>query len=119
MRTGPGTNYPTNWLYVRRDLPVRVVAVYKDWRKVEDPGGTQGWVFASLLSAKRTAMVTADQAELRDAPRAAGRVSWRVEKGVVGRVNRCARGWCYLDVMGRGGYVEQARLWGVDPDEAF
>ncbi|MDG5487101.1 SH3 domain-containing protein [Sphingomonas sp. BGYR3] len=119
MRTGPGQNYPASWLYVRRNLPVRVVAIYKDWRKVEDPGGTQGWVFSSLLSASRTAMVTADVAELRASASTAARVSWRAQRGVVGKVSKCRGSWCYLDVNGRGGFVEQAKLWGVDPGETF
>ena len=38
MRTGPGRNYPGIWLYKRRDLPIRVVQIYPNWRKIEDPG---------------------------------------------------------------------------------
>jgi len=43
MRTGPGRNYPGTWLYKRRDLPIRVIQVYPNWRKIEDPDGEQGW----------------------------------------------------------------------------
>ena len=42
MRTGPGRNYPGIWLYKRRDLPIRVIQIYPNWRKVEDPDGEQG-----------------------------------------------------------------------------
>jgi len=38
---------------------------------------------------------------------------------VIGRLSHCAAGWCKLDVMGRGGFVEETKLWGVDPDESF
>src|SRR5919107_1087311 len=34
MRTGPGQNYPATWLYVRADLPIRVVETYPNWRRV-------------------------------------------------------------------------------------
>src|SRR3546814_8582627 len=37
MRAGPSMDYPANWIYRRRDLPVKVVAVYSHWRKIEDP----------------------------------------------------------------------------------
>ncbi|HTG37840.1 SH3 domain-containing protein [Sphingomonas sp.] len=117
MRTGPGRNYPANWLYVRADLPIKVVDIYRDWRKVEDPDGTQGWMQVGLLSAQRTAIVHGGIAELRDDPSSGGNVAWRAAPGVVGRISRCARGWCYIDIKGRGGFVEQARLWGVDPGE--
>ena len=53
MRTGPGRNYPGVWLYKRRDLPIRVIQVYPNWRKIEDPNGTQGWMLVTLLSERR------------------------------------------------------------------
>ncbi|WP_375382843.1 SH3 domain-containing protein [uncultured Sphingomonas sp.] len=121
MRTGPGRNYPASWLYVRPDLPVRVLATFKEWRKVEDPGGTQGWILANLLSDKRTGFVpvsaTAAPVELRDRPAGDGRIAWRAAPGVVGRLSQCANGWCRIDVHGQAGFVEEGRLWGVDQGE--
>ena len=119
MRTGPGRSYPASWLYVRADLPVKVVEIFKEWRKVEDPGGTQGWMLGGLLSERRTAYVTRGIAELHDKPSAGARVLWRAEPGVVGRVSQCSTGWCRFDVKGQAGYVEVARLWGVDPEETL
>ncbi|KQN37772.1 hypothetical protein ASG37_12245 [Sphingomonas sp. Leaf407] len=119
MRSGPGKNYPTQWVYRRADLPIKVVDVYQDWRRVEDPDGTRGWFQVGLLSDRRTAYVAQDMVELRASPQPGAAVAWRAAKGVVGRLSRCTGGWCYFDVRGRGGYVEQARLWGVDPGEAM
>jgi SH3-like domain-containing protein len=121
MRTGPGRTYPASWLYQRADLPVKVVAVFEkgSWYKVEDPGGTQGWILGALISETRTALITGEVADLRDSPRVAGRVTWKAAPGVVGRVSKCARGWCYFDVKGRGGYVETRSLWGVEAEETL
>src|SRR3546814_3790582 len=90
MRTGPARTYPATWLYVRADLPIKVVAVYRDWRKVEDPDGTQGWMLVNLLSSQRTAIVRDAIAELRAAPDAGAAVNWRAEPGVVGRISKCS-----------------------------
>ena len=99
MRTGPGQNYPGTWLYVRRDLPIRVVEVYRNWRKIQDPDGTTGWMLVSLLSDQRTAIVRGDEPRpMHEAPDAASPVRFRAEPGVVGRVSRCAGGWCNFDV---------------------
>lgn len=117
MRTGPGRNYPASWLYVREDLPVRVLVVYGEWRKVEDPDGTQGWMLANLLSARRSAMVMGQMLEMREAPRFGARVLWRAAPRVVGRISKCDNGWCWLDVHGRAGFVEASHLWGVEPGE--
>ncbi|MDZ7895469.1 MAG: SH3 domain-containing protein [Sphingobium sp.] len=112
MRVGPGSQYPVSWVYRRRDLPVRVIATFPGWRKIEDPDGTQGWVAVRLLSARLTAMVVGDMAQMRDAPRREARVLYRAEPGVVGRVSDCANGWCAFDVRGQRGYVEVADIWG-------
>jgi len=56
MRTGPARNYPGTWLYKRRDLPVRVLKTYPNWRLIEDPDGAKGWMLVSLLSDRRTAI---------------------------------------------------------------
>ena len=119
MRVGPGREYPSSWMYQRADLPVKVIEIYKGWKKIEDPDGTQGWMQANLLSDARTAMVVGQIAELKDTPRAGGRVQWRAAPGVVGRVSKCKAGWCYFDARGRGGYVETRALWGVAADEAL
>lgn len=121
MRTGPGRTYPISWLYQRADLPVKVIGVFQhgQWYKVEDPSGTQGWMMGGLLSETRSALVVGDVAELRDRASGDGRVVWRAAPGVVGRLSKCANGWCYFDVHGRGGFVEQLRLWGSEAGETL
>lgn len=117
MRTGPGRNFPISWLYQREGLPVRVVEIYENWRKVEDPEGVQGWMLVNLLSSDRTAMITGDVRALREAPQPGARVRYRAEPGVVGRVSNCRRGWCEFDVHGRSGFIEIAHIYGVGADE--
>ncbi|MES2054909.1 MAG: SH3 domain-containing protein [Pseudomonadota bacterium] len=121
MRTGPARTYPASWLYQRADLPVKVIDVYERgaWLKIEDPSGTQGWMMGTLISEARTGLIMGTIAELRDSPRFGGKIMWRAAPGVVGRLSKCARGWCYFDVRGRGGYVEANQLWGVDPGESL
>ena len=117
MRTGPGTNYPATWLYVRADLPIRVVETYPNWRKVSDPDGTTGWMLQRLLSDRRTALVTGDSPRpMHRDPAENSRVRFLAEPGVVGRLSKCADGWCLLQVGGRQGYIRTDHLWGLDPN---
>lgn len=119
MRTGPGRNYPASWLYQREDLPIKVIDIYGEWRKIEDPDGTQGWMQVNLLSDTRTAMVTGTVTEMRAAPNFNARINWRAAPGVVGRISKCAAGWCWFDVRGQGGYIEQSHIWGTEPGEVL
>jgi SH3-like domain-containing protein len=116
MRTGPGQNYPATWLYVRADLPIRVIETYPNWRKVRDPDGTTGWMLQRLLSDTRTALVTGDAPRpMRRDPSENSRVRYFAQPGVVGRLSKCAGGWCLLDVRGRQGYIRADHFWGLDP----
>jgi SH3-like domain-containing protein len=120
MRVGPGQNYRGVWLYVRRDLPVRVVDVYQDWRKIEDPDGAAGWMLVSLLSDARTAIVRGDSPRPMHAePDERSPVRYRAQPGVVGRLSRCDGGWCRLDVGGRAGFIRTDYLWGLGRNETI
>ena len=119
-RTGPARTYPAAWEYRRAELPVRVVAVFKEWRRIEDPDGTGGWMQANLLSSTRTAVVRGPApVAMLEQPMTGSALKWRAAPGVVGRISQCGGGWCRLDVHGRAAFVEQAGLWGVDPGETL
>ena len=120
MRGGPGRNYPGIWLYKRRDLPIRVVQVYPNWRKIEDPDGQQGWMLVTLLSDRRTGIVKAGEPrDIRVKPEANAPVRYRAEAGVVGRLEKCDGTWCRFEVGKRKGWIAQGELWGVSEGEAF
>jgi SH3-like domain-containing protein len=121
MHIGPAKTYEVKWLYQRQGLPVEITAEFENWRKIRDAEGTEGWVYHSLLSGKRTAMVTAKAPEelvpLHEKPDAKTGVMARLERGVVGTVKRCGSGWCLFAGRGFEGYIPETRLWGVYPDE--
>lgn len=112
MRVGPSLDYPSNWIYRRRDLPVKVVQVLGLWRKIEDPDGAQGWMHVRLLSDTPTAIVKAEFAPLRESASDGARALFRAERGVVGRLGDCSGGWCSFDVKGQRGYVKVGDVWG-------
>ena len=112
MRKGPSPDVPVMWEYRRRDLPVKVVARHENWRKVEDPDGTQGWMAARLLSRTRTAIVTGTIRPMREDASVSAAVAYRAEPCVVGRISDCKNGWCLFDVQGRKGWIQTDHIWG-------
>ncbi len=57
LRGGPGTRYPIQWVYRRRDLPVRIEREFDVWRLVEDSDGVKGWVHQATLVGTRTFVI--------------------------------------------------------------
>lgn len=118
MRTGPGKNYPGIWLYKRRDLPIRVLKVYPNWRLIEDPDGVRGWMLVTLLSDRRTAIVRGDQPRpIHVKPDETSRVAYNAEPGVVGRISDCESGWCRIQIGTRRGHIRTTDMWGVSDGE--
>ncbi|KTE20566.1 hypothetical protein ATE67_09975 [Sphingopyxis sp. H050] len=112
MRKGPSPDVPVTWEYRRKDLPVKVVARFETWRKIEDPDGTTGWMAARLLSRTRTAIVTGGIQPMREEPSLSSAVAYRAQPGVVGRITDCKDGWCLFDVKGRKGWIQTDHIWG-------
>ena len=118
IRTGPGRNYPGTWLYKRRDLPVRVLKLYSNWRLIEDPDGTRGWMLVTLLSDRRTGLVkSGDPRPIREKRDLASRVAYLAEPGVVGRIEKCDGQWCKFAVGKRAGWIAQSELYGTTLQE--
>jgi SH3-like domain-containing protein len=116
MRVGPGRDYRINWIYVRAGLPLKVLREMEGWVLVEDPDGARGWMLTQFVARKaHTAMVRGQVAEIREKRDGSGRLMWRAEPGVIGRLGDCSTGWCKVDIDGRQGYVPETALWGAGP----
>ena len=121
VRSGPGEDYKVAWVFTKPALPVEVIAEFDTWRRVRDSDGTVGWVFHSLLSSKRTAVVTpwtkGDPLPIRAEAATDSAVTAYLQPGVLASIDHCHDGWCDLSGKGFSGWIEQSRLWGVYPDE--
>ncbi|MDF3384467.1 MULTISPECIES: SH3 domain-containing protein [unclassified Sulfitobacter] len=117
VRRGPSLSHRIDWVYKRRDLPLRITAEHGHWRRVEDRDGMGGWVHYSLLSGTRTVLVEQDMLQLRINPDPKAAVVARLELGVVARLGECTLEWCELRSGGFTGWAPKVRLWGVGPKE--
>ena len=115
LRVGPAETYRISWVYRRTGLPMKVLRRMEGWRLVQDPDGERGWMLARFLKRDRGAIVKGDGlADMRDKGDAGGKLLWRLESSVTGRLGDCDVGWCRFDLGdGHAGFVEQARLWGA------
>lgn len=113
VRTGPDSKYPILWVFKKAGLPVKVIAEYKDWRKISDSEGATGWIWGPLLSSRRNGLIILDQQDLLKKPEDNQPVSVIAEAGVVGKIRKCEKGWCQLDVKGFKGWLKQSHFWGT------
>jgi len=122
LREGPSKDHATKWIYQRPGLPVEITAEYEIWRRIRDSEGAEGWVLHSLLSGKRTVLVSpwkkdAPPFPLRAEPGDDANITAKLSPGVIAGVKKCDGTWCRLKGEGYDGYMPQTNLWGVYPGE--
>ena len=128
VRVGPGTRYDVAWVFVKAGLPVEIIQEFDTWRKIRDLDGQEGWVHQNLLTGTRAAYVTPwisdNQVPLRAGrDNTAGVRAWLTSRLLL-QIANCDGAVCAVstrDDTGRtfSGFVGQADLWGVYPDEKF
>ena len=122
MRSGPGTRFPIEWTYQRRELPVEIVREFELWRRIRDPEGTEGWVHQSTLMGRRSFVVRGapgTEVMLRRRAEDQAQPVARLRPGVVGRLRACEanNAWCEAQIGEHRGYIKRADIWGVGPAE--
>lgn len=121
LRTGPGTRYPIDWVYKRRDLPVVIEREFEVWRLVRDPEGVKGWVHQATLAPRRTGVVIGGEQALRSEPKDTAPEVARLKPGVIVRLRSCeaTSDWCQGQVQDYRGWIKRSQFWGTFPGEAI
>jgi SH3-like domain-containing protein len=117
VRTGPGVQYPIEWVFTRRNLPVEVIEQYEYWRKIRDVEGATGWVHNSTITGRRYALVTGEIRSLRREPKLSAPEVARLEPGVIGQLLECEGAFCRIEAGGIKGWLARTEFWGVYPNE--
>jgi SH3-like domain-containing protein len=119
LRVGPGENYPIEWVFKRKDMPVEILEQFQNWRRVEDWQGDKGWVLDRMIAGKRDVIVAGAVRVLHRLPAPASPIIARVEPGVIARLIELQGPWCRIDAGGFKGWVQRSEVWGVYPDETL
>ena len=121
VRRGPSSEHGVAWVYQRKGLPVEITAEFENWRRIRDSDGEEGWVYQSMLSGKRMALVAPWRKEeavpMFAKPDASAALVAMVKAGVVASLEDCTGNWCLLNASGYEGWISQPMIWGAYPGE--
>jgi SH3-like domain-containing protein len=98
---------------VSQGYPVEVVVVVEGWTKVRDAGGELTWIESKRLSDKRTVLVKAGLAQVREAASDTAPVVFEAAQDVLLELLGTSGGWLRVRHRdGQAGYVRVAQVWG-------
>jgi len=121
VRSGPNKDQDVRWVYTRAGMPVEITAEFENWRRIRDWEGAEGWVYHSLLSGRRTAVVVPtlkdELVPLYESADLESAVVARLQSGVLGQLKSCNGQWCEFNGKDFSGWIRQERLWGAYPNE--
>ena len=121
VRSGPNKDQEVRWVYTRAGMPVEITAEFENWRRIRDWEGAEGWVYHSLLSGKRSAVVVPtlkdELVPLYESPDLEATVAASLQPGVLTQIKGCTGKWCQVSGKSFSGWIVQERLWGAYPNE--
>ena len=99
---------------VRKETPVEVVVSLEGWAKVRDAEGGLAWVEKKFLADRRTVIVTAERADIRQKADENAALAFEAERNVaLEYVDAAPGGWVKVRHRdGPTGYVRANQVWG-------
>ena len=119
LREGPTYAHKVLWVYRHRGYPFAVIGQFDTWRRVRTVDGTLGWMNASMLSDKRTVLVTGKGRVQITADAEGGKVVAFADPGAIADLRSCAREACRIKGARVDGWISKSRIWGVGDHEVF
>ncbi|HKU71241.1 MAG TPA: SH3 domain-containing protein [Burkholderiales bacterium] len=99
---------------VNQGYPLEVVVVVEGWSKVRDANGDLLWVESKQLTDKRTVLVKAPLAQVREAADDNAPVVFQAQQNVLLEVVEAAGAWLRVRHRdGQAGFVRVAQVWGA------
>lgn len=100
---------------IKAMTPVEVIVKLERWLKVRDAEGALAWIEAQNLVDRRMLVVTAPQAEIRQADKADSPVLAALDKWVaVEFIGMASPGWAKVRHQdGVTGYIRSTQVWGL------
>ncbi|MBL8451442.1 MAG: hypothetical protein JNK97_01740 [Zoogloea sp.] len=100
---------------IQRYTPVETVVNIDRWVKVREPAGSLLWLERRQLSDKRTVIITAARADIRQKPEASAPLAFEASKDVVLELSdKPADGWVKVKHRdGTSGFIRVNQVWGL------
>ena len=112
VRYGPGRDYPINYVYKKKNLPVKVIDKFWEWKKVIDFKKNSGWIHETQLKKGKSFILLKDQIAFSK-PTKHSKPLFKISKGRLLIVKKCKKNWCRVKTENFLGWVKTDEVWGL------
>ena len=111
VRYGPGLDYPIKYIYRKVNLPVKLIDIKENMRRVVFLDNNSGWIHRSQLKPSNS-IITLKEKILFKNPSDFSKPVARLDKGRLLVIKKCENNWCNIKTHDYTGWVKTKNIWG-------
>ena len=112
VRYGPSLNYPIKFVYTKNFLPVKVIDIKENFRRIIDHKKNSGWIHVSQLKKSKSLIVLEDKIVFKKNSKFSQPIV-KLEKGRLVIIKKCSPNWCKIKTENYVGWIKNEKVWGV------
>ena len=115
VRYGPSFDYPIKYIYVKKNLPIKVIDKKENFRRIIDHKHNSGWIHTSQLRKSSSVIITENQF-IFSKPTKFSEPLAIAEKGKLILLKKCKNNWCKIIDENFSGWIFFENFWGELPN---
>ena len=115
VRYGPSFDYPIKYIYLKKNLPIKVIDKKENFRRIIDHKHNSGWIHTSQLKKSSSVILTQSQ-YVFSKPTKFSEPLAIIEKGKLILIEKCKNNWCKLSNEDISGWMVFENFWGILPN---
>ena len=115
VRYGPSFEYPIKYVYLKKNLPIKVIDKMENFRRIIDHKHNSGWIHTSQLKKSSSVIITENQF-IFSKPTKFSEPLAIAEKGKLVLIKKCKNNWCKIINENVSGWIFFENFWGKLPN---
>ena len=111
VRYGPGFDYPIKYIYIKKNLPLKIIDKKENFRRIIDFKKNSGWIHISQLKKNKSFILLEDKI-LFSKPTKYSKPIIKIAKGRLLVVKKCKKIWCRVKTDNYLGWLKTDNIWG-------
>ena len=112
VRYGPSFEYPIKYVYLKKNLPIKVIDKKENFRRIIDHKHNSGWIHTSQLKKSSSIILTKNQFIFTKPTKFSEPIAV-AEKGKLILLKKCKKNWCKTSVKDISGWILFDKYWGI------
>ena len=115
VRHGPSFEYPIKYVYLKKNLPIKVIDKKENFRRIIDHKQNSGWIHTSQLKKSSSVILIKDQF-IFTKPSKFSKPLAIAKKGKLILLEKCRENWCKIKSKDISGWILFENFWGKLPN---